>query len=170
MRQTSLLTNDDSCKGVVNVASVAHRSPFRYPGGKTWLVPTIREWLRQSQPRPRELAEPFAGGGIVALSALFENLVSKVVLIEQDDDVAAVWKTIIHGDGKRLAREILEFDLTLESVKELLSREPQGDFERAFATVVRNRVQRGGIMAPAPALLRGVKMEKVSDRVGIQIR
>ena len=23
----------------VNVASVPHRSPFRYPGGKTWLVP-----------------------------------------------------------------------------------------------------------------------------------
>ena len=25
---------------VVNVASVQQRSPFRYPGGKTWLVPT----------------------------------------------------------------------------------------------------------------------------------
>ena len=26
---------------VVNVASVKQRSPFRYPGGKTWLVPEV---------------------------------------------------------------------------------------------------------------------------------
>ena len=26
----------------VNVASVPQRSPFRYPGGKTWLVPQVR--------------------------------------------------------------------------------------------------------------------------------
>jgi DNA adenine methylase len=32
---------------VVNVASVAQRSPFRYPGGKTWLIPTVRKWLMQ---------------------------------------------------------------------------------------------------------------------------
>lgn len=27
---------------VINVATVPLRSPFRYPGGKTWLVPRIR--------------------------------------------------------------------------------------------------------------------------------
>ena len=32
-------------KTIVNVASVKHLSPFRYPGGKTWLVPRVREWL-----------------------------------------------------------------------------------------------------------------------------
>lgn len=31
----------------VNVASVPQRSPFRYPGGKTWLVPYVRDWLAQ---------------------------------------------------------------------------------------------------------------------------
>jgi len=30
---------------IVNVAAVPHRSPLRYPGGKTWLVPRIRLWL-----------------------------------------------------------------------------------------------------------------------------
>ena len=32
---------------VVNVASVPQRSPLRYPGGKTWLVPHIRTWLKE---------------------------------------------------------------------------------------------------------------------------
>ena len=34
-------------QNVVNVASVPQRSPFRYPGGKTWLVPVVRQWLKQ---------------------------------------------------------------------------------------------------------------------------
>ena len=28
---------------IVNVASVPQRSPFRYPGGKTWLIPIARK-------------------------------------------------------------------------------------------------------------------------------
>ena len=34
----------------VNVSQVPQRSPLRYPGGKTWLIPHIREWLQQVQP------------------------------------------------------------------------------------------------------------------------
>ena len=138
---------------VVNVAAVAHLSPFRYPGGKTWLVPRIKQWLRSLNPQACELAEPFAGGGIVSLSALFDNLVQKVVLVEKDADVAAVWNVIIYGDGVRLAREILEFNLNIDSARSLLAREPANEFERAFTTIVRNRVQRGGILAPGASML-----------------
>src|SRR5271157_5777323 len=67
---------------IINVASVPQRSPFRYPGGKTWLVPYARRWLR-SQSRPvGQLVEPFAGGGIVGLTAAFERLAKRVTLIE----------------------------------------------------------------------------------------
>jgi DNA adenine methylase len=138
---------------IVNVAAVAHRSPFRYPGGKTWLVPRIRQWLRTLNPRPKELAEPFAGGAIVALSALFENLVQKIVLVEKDEDVAAVWNVIIYGDAFKLASTILTFDLTVDSVKNLLEDKPKNEFERAFLTIVRNRVQHGGILAAGASML-----------------
>ena len=46
---------------VVNVASVPQRSPLRYPGGKTWLVPEIRKFLKGLEFRPEVFIEPFAG-------------------------------------------------------------------------------------------------------------
>ena len=58
---------------VVNVATVPQRSPLRYPGGKTWLVPHIREWLAKTT--PEVLIEPFAGGAIVSLTGVMEGLV-----------------------------------------------------------------------------------------------
>lgn len=139
---------------VINVASVPHRSPFRYPGGKTWLVPHIRNWLRSLSQKPREFVEPFAGGGIVGLSVLFEGLTDRLALIELDEDVAAVWNVILNGSAERLARRITSFDVTLQSVKSVLATEPASLLDRAFATIVRNRVQRGGIMAPGASLMK----------------
>lgn len=141
---------------VVNVASVKHRSPFRYPGGKTWLVPQIRRWLGSSNGSAKHLIEPFAGGAIVSLSALFDGLVERVTLIEKDHNVGAVWQTIVDGGAPDLAEKIVKFDLTEVNVQKLLNDTfaPEDIPNRAFATIVRNRVQRGGIMAPGAGLVR----------------
>ena len=141
---------------VVNVASVPQRSPFRYPSGKTWLVPYVRRWLSSLDPRPVELIEPFAGGGIVGLTAVFEDLVERVVLVEKDEDVAAVWMTILDCEGAEwLALRILAFEPTPYKVRAVLAETGELPlWERAFRTLLRNRVQRGGILAPGAGLLR----------------
>lgn len=141
-------------KGLVNVASVPHRSPFRYPGGKTWLVPYVRAWLASLKRRPVELVEPFAGGGIVGLSALFDDAVDRTTLVELDPDVGAVWSVIAEGEGPQLAERIEAFDVTLENVQAILNRRPKSTLDRAFACIVRNRMQRGGIMAPGASLMK----------------
>ncbi len=139
---------------VINVASVPHRSPFRYPGGKTWLVPYVRGWLRALPRRPHEFIEPFAGGAIVGLSALFEGLAQRLTLGEIDEDIASVWKTILSIQGERLALKIASFEFTPESVKWWLSQRPKTLFDRAFQTILKNRVQRGGIIAPGAGLFK----------------
>jgi hypothetical protein len=68
---------------IVNVASVPQRSPFRYPGGKTWLV-----------------------------------------------------------------KKITTFDLTTESADDELSRVNTTLEDKAFQTILKNRINRGGILAP----------------------
>jgi DNA adenine methylase len=138
----------------VNVASVPQRSPFRYPGGKTWLVPYIRSWL-SSRPKPvGVLIEPFAGGGIVGLTAGFEGLADQVVLVERDAKIASVWHTIFGGQAEWLAERILDFDLTHDNVMAILKKEPETQRERAFSVILRNRVQRGGIMANGAGLVK----------------
>lgn len=132
---------------LVNVAAVPLRSPFRYPGGKTWLVPHIRQWLRSKEQAPRYFVEPFAGGGIVGLTVAFENLADEVVLVELDEDVASVWQTILNGDGEWLAQAILDFDFSRENIERAIEFCSHSTRDRAFATILRNRVNRGGILA-----------------------
>ena len=142
----------------VNVASVPQRSPFRYPGGKTWLVPILRAWVRSFDKPPSLFLEPFAGGGIASLTIAFEKLAGHVVMAESDEGVSAVWKTILNGQGEWLAREILGFELTAANVRRALDEDSNGSAislrMRAFLTLLRNRVQRGGIMAPGAGLVK----------------
>lgn len=126
---------------------VPQRSPFRYPGGKTWLVPYIRSWLTYRAARVGVLVEPFPGGGIIALTAGFEGLAEHAVLVERDANVGAVWHTIFGGQAKWLENRILNFEFTRENVTAILRKEPVTQRERTFTVILRNRVQRGGIMA-----------------------
>lgn len=141
---------------IVNVASVPHRSPFRYPGGKTWLVPRIREWLGNSTYKPKIFVEPFAGGAIVSLTVAFENLADKVIMVELDEQVASVWHIIINTkDGASwLADQIVDFELTQNSARELLNKRTGSRKELALKTIVQNRISHGGILADGAGIIK----------------
>lgn len=153
MWQHSLFDDTDR---VINVASVPQRSPFRYPGGKTWLIPRIRQWLGNLSYYPTTLIEPFTGGGIVSLTVAAEQLVEHVYMIELDPLVAAVWETILEDDGggEWLANQIVTFNLTLEAVKTELAKTDLSIRQLAFQAILKNRVNRGGIMAPGAGLVK----------------
>lgn len=154
-----------SNSGPINVASVPQRSPFRYPGGKTWFVPTFRRWMKQIAKRPSVLVEPFAGGATIALTAVCENWVDHAVLIELDPDVAAVWQTVVAGDAPSLAQKILGFDLSVENVKAQLLCESSGHLEVAFKTILKNRTFHGGILAAGSGLIKSGEAGKgISSR------
>jgi DNA adenine methylase len=132
---------------IVNVASVPKRSPFRYAGGKTWLVPRARLWLTKRAGADTELIELFAGGAIISLTAACEDLVKQATLVELDEGVAAVWEVIFGGDAEWLTKRIMTFDLTPASAREAIALADRSKRDLAFATIVKNRVNRGGILA-----------------------
>ncbi|MBC6442634.1 MAG: DNA adenine methylase [Rhodobacteraceae bacterium] len=136
---------------VVNVATVPQRSPLRYPGGKTWLIPHIREWLGNSG--PDSLIEPFAGGGTVSLTGVMENLVSTALMIEIDPKVAAFWRSVLEH-GTILKERILQFEPTIERLREIERSTPSCVLENGFRTLVLNRTRRGGILAKGASFTR----------------
>ena len=137
----------------VNVAAVPQRSLLRYPGGKTWLIPHIRAWLRGMDTPPRLLVEPFTGGGIVSLTAVMEGLAEKCLMVELDRDVAAFWKAALRH-GPELARRVREFAPSRETIDSLSSQHPSDVIEHGFRTLVLNRTRRGGVLANGAALTR----------------
>lgn len=152
---------------VVNIASVPHRSPFRYPGGKTWLVPRVQSWLRRKQTKPALFLEPFAGGASIGLMVGAEDLAQHVMLVEMDEGVAAVWHTILVDDNGAawLSNRITTFEINEEAVQAELASPAIDERDLAWKTILRNRVQRGGILAPGAGLIRtGEKGKGLSSR------
>jgi DNA adenine methylase len=148
------LFSDAALQTVVNVASVPKRSPFRYPGGKTWLIPYARLWLQSLKKPPKMLVEPFAGGGSIGLTAGFEGLARKVRLVELDPDIASVWRVCLNGQIDELCDLIRDFKCEPGEVQEAISRPYVSELDHAFQTIVRNRVSRGGILAPGAGLVK----------------
>ena len=135
----------------VNVAQVPQRSPLRYPGGKTWLIPHVRAWLRHVQ--PTLLVDPFCGGGIVSLTAVMEGLVERCIMLDLDPDVAAFWHAVLR-EGEALVQRIEAFEPSREQVEALMRTVPASILDHGFRTLVLNRTRRSGILAPGAALIR----------------
>jgi DNA adenine methylase len=138
----------------VNVSTVPQRSPFRYPGGKTWLIPQIRDWLNEKGGSNISLIEPFGGSAIVSLTAVMEQLVNNSLIIELDQDIAAVWETMLGENGRYFAEKVRDFIFTEETVSSVLYSRPMDLAEHAFQTHLKNRVARNGILAPGAGILK----------------
>jgi len=164
--QTSLAIDHSLLKkSPVNVSKIPQRSPFRYPGGKTWFVPWLRLWLSSKPKRPQVLLEPFAGGGIISLTAVAEGIVGRAVMVEIDEDVAAVWQIVFSAQATKLAQQIRRFSFDSESVNEVLTRSTTDTLSRAFRTIVKNRAVHGGILAPGSGLIKsGENGKGISSR------
>ena len=87
------------------------------------------------EPNPQTLDQGVGGGGqlqydidyavaylgnraaeiIPGLTVGFENLAKHITFIELDHQIAAVWKTILYGDGEWLADRIVEFKFSHEA-------------------------------------------------------
>lgn len=148
---------------VVNSGSAKHISPFRYPGGKTWLVPRMIEWLDTIGPVDN-FYETFAGGASVGLAVLAQARTERLVLVEKDPGVCAVWRALTQGSASELSQRVLGFDMRVEVVTELLSETPEGDVDLAFHTIVRNRAQRGGVMSPGAGLMKNGDGRGIASR------
>lgn len=128
-------------------------SPFRYPGGKSWLIPLFIQWASSRRRPPKLFAEPFAGGASVGLYAAENHLSEHVILVELEPSIAAVWNCVLKRPSPLI--ELIEtFEPRIPSLEAWLKRDPQSQVELAFKTLLKNRVSRGGVIANGAGILR----------------
>lgn len=108
-----------------------------------WAVPTV--W-----PLERVVSKTRR----ISLTAVFENLVDRVVMVELDVEVAAVWQSVVNGDAQWFADQIIKFNLTKETVIAEISKAPGDLKHRAFQVILKNRTFHGGILAEGSTFLK----------------
>lgn len=130
---------DDSFPAVraADLSRLQQLSVLRYPGGKGWLLPWMRAFVKVQ--RPQVFLEPFAGGAVVGLTLLNEDLVDELILVERDPRVCAFWRAAL-GDPY-LAERVRQFRCTRENVERVCAGPQDG-----FWTLVSNRCKYGGLL------------------------
>ncbi|QCE35660.1 DNA adenine methylase [Acetobacteraceae bacterium] len=137
-------------------------SPFRYPGGKSWLVPKIKaiaqEWYPQGLDK---IIEPFCGGASVSLDSIAKGWAKKAHLNDLDEKIYNFWNVLIGGiirvnglSDSNCFFNCLQRTKTPEdfwcSYPEETSFEPSGSpWEEALKTLILNRTSFTGSIYPA---------------------
>lgn len=124
-------------------------SPLRYPGGKACIFDMTKDILVGHNLDGWQYAEPYAGGCGLALSLLFDGVVSQLHLNDIDPSIATFWENLIfHTD--ELADRVENVTFTIEEwrkqkqiQKEKLTANP---IDLAFSTLYLNRTNRSGII------------------------
>src|SRR3954469_11314139 len=83
--------------GGAQVTSPVHRylSPLRYPGGKAKVADFLKLVVLENDFVGAKYIEPYAGGATVALSLLFEEYVSDIVINDLNQGVHAFWASVL---------------------------------------------------------------------------
>ena len=127
-------------------------SPLRYPGGKSKLYNEMKEILEYNNLIGCTYIEPFAGGSGLALSLLYNDLVSDIIINDSDRAIYAFWHSIL-VHNKKFCQKILDTDVTLEEwyrQKEIYNNPKSKIFDLGFATFFLNRTNRSGIIKGGP--------------------
>jgi len=124
-------------------------TPLRYPGGKSQLTPLVIHFLKANDLFYGEYAEPFAGGGGIAMSLLLNDFVSRVYLNDIDPAIHAFWTSVLRHADDMCER----IETTPVTIKErdrqraiFMGEQDSTVLDRGFATLFLNRTNRSGIL------------------------
>lgn len=124
-------------------------SPLRYPGGKASLHTLMRDVIAHNSLRYCRYAEPFAGGGGLALRLLFEGVVSKIHLNDLDPAIWSFWHSVLDRT-EEFAAMIEAASVTVPEWRRqreiVMSGSVADTLELGFAAFFLNRTNRSGII------------------------
>ena len=81
-------------------------------------------------------------------------LTQQAELFQVDGATYSTRRSVNVASAPQLAKRILAFVLTIETVQDELAKEAHSLLDRAFRTILRNRTFHGGILAPGSGLIK----------------
>jgi DNA adenine methylase len=132
------------------VASSVFASPLRYPGGKAGFTTLLTEIIQRNGLGGCTYAEPFAGGAGAALSLLYGEHVSRILINDLDPQLGAFWRSILDNTNEFLKLLWRTEPTVDEWYRQRTIYQNPGRHSKVrvgFATFFLNRCNRSGIIA-----------------------
>lgn len=124
-------------------------SPLRYPGGKGKVADYFKKVFKDNLLYDGVYVEPYAGGASVALSLLFNEYASKIIINDIDPSIFSFWHSVLNHTDE-LSKLIFDTPVSIESweVQKHIQKDksPQETLKLGFSTFFLNRTNRSGIL------------------------
>jgi DNA adenine methylase len=124
-------------------------SPLRYPGGKGKVANYFKQIIRDNLLFDCTYVEPYAGGASIALSLLFNQYASSIIINDKDKSIYAFWYSVINNTDEFIRRiETCKVSVTTwKKQRAIQMRKKEEDlFSLGFSTFFLNRTNRSGII------------------------
>jgi DNA adenine methylase len=127
-------------------------SPLRYPGGKAAIFDMVSKIIVDNGLEDGDYAEPYAGGAGLALTLLFNDLVSTIHLNDLDRSIWCFWDAVLNHT-EAFIEKIRTTEVTMDEWHKQRhiqqNKDMFPDFELAFSSFFLNRTNRSGIILKA---------------------
>lgn len=124
-------------------------SPLRYPGGKSALLKPVIEVIRDNALQDHRYAEPYAGGGGLALALLYGRHTHHISLNDLDPAIYALWWSILN-ENRELRSLVASTPVTIEEWRRQREVYFAGDSTNpvalGFSALFLNRTNRSGVI------------------------
>lgn len=124
-------------------------SPLRYPGGKGKVADYFKQIFKDNYLYDGVYVEPYAGGASVALSLLFNEYASKIIINDIDPSIFSFWFSVLNKTDQ-LCKLIHDTPVTVanwEKQKKIQKeKHRQSLLKVGFSTFFLNRTNRSGIL------------------------
>lgn len=124
-------------------------SPLRYPGGKSALFASTADVIEKNNLRHHRYAEPYAGGGGLALALLYARHVHKIALNDLDPAIYSLWWSILN-ENTDLRERITRTPITIPEWHAQRETYFAGDTSDpvalGFSALFLNRTNRSGVI------------------------
>lgn len=136
-------------------------SPLRYPGGKTAIYPMVSNIIQNNSLNKCKYAEPYAGGGGLALALLFGGFAEEIHLNDLDRSIWAIWHSILN-DTEAFIDRIENTEITIDEwykQRNIQNNKNSANvLDLGFSSFFLNRTNRSGIILKA-GVIGGLKQE-----------